>query len=450
MNRPNVLLITVDTLRADRLGCYGWPESLTPNLDRLAAQGMRFTQAVTGASWTQGAFPVILTSSYAAMYGGCLGRLSSERPSPIAALSAHGYATGGFSTNPHLSVATGYDRGFHHFMDLIPSEPEPVLRQMKGGQRLLRHPATHYLLGQRMRPARSYTPAGEVTDRVIEWLDGVQAPFFGWVHYMDVHWPYHLADKLTGPREIAQAWRDLSLYYEATFNQGVIGPEDQRRFIQLYERALCYLDGEIGRLLDYVQQQYGQDTVVIVVSDHGEEFLEHGRWGHWESNLHDEILRIPLIIRLPGQSEAGATDRQVRTLDIMPTVLSLCDCPLPDKVEGTNMAPVWSHNGASYDVIESISEMRRDPWHRIAVRTPALKYIWDSKRPDRPELYDLQADKAERHNAIHQYPQEAHRFQACVEEHLIRVASSEPHDDIAELEHSEEVLRRLRDLGYIE
>src|SRR3989337_2235897 len=100
MHRPNVILLTIDTLRADMLSCYGYKTPLTSNLDRLAASGIRFEQAITGGSWTQAAFPVLLTSSYAGMYGGCLGRLASERPSPVEALSRHGYVTAGFSTNP--------------------------------------------------------------------------------------------------------------------------------------------------------------------------------------------------------------------------------------------------------------------------------------------------------------------------------------------------------------
>ena len=130
MNKPNVILLTIDTLRADMLNCYGYNTPLTPNIDRLAASGIRFEQAISGGSWTQAAFPVIMTSSYPAMYGGCLGRLASERPSPIETLAAHGYTTGGFSTNPHLSYATGYNRGFHHFSDLIPNETEPRLRRI--------------------------------------------------------------------------------------------------------------------------------------------------------------------------------------------------------------------------------------------------------------------------------------------------------------------------------
>jgi arylsulfatase A-like enzyme len=159
MNKPNIILLTIDTLRADRLGCYGHNVHLTPNIDRLAYSGIRFEQAISGGSWTQAAFPVILTSSYAAMYGGCLGRLAPERPSPIETLASQGYHTGGFSTNLHLSRATGFDRGFLHFTELNPAEVDPRLRQIKGGQGLLQNELTHSVLrpfGIRTRPARLY------------------------------------------------------------------------------------------------------------------------------------------------------------------------------------------------------------------------------------------------------------------------------------------------------
>jgi arylsulfatase A-like enzyme len=202
MNKPNVILLTIDTLRADILGCYGRRPSLSPNLDQLAASGIRFEQAITGGSWTQAAFPVMLTSSHAAMYGGCLGRLAPERPSPIESLATHGYTTGGFSTNLHLSRATGYDRGFQHFSELMPKDVDPRLRRIKGGQRLLRNSLTHSVLGPMgvsMRPARLYSSAAEVTDQVCDWIAQVEGPFFAWAHYMDMHWPYHLEEALTRP-----------------------------------------------------------------------------------------------------------------------------------------------------------------------------------------------------------------------------------------------------------
>lgn len=456
LNKANILLLTIDTLRADILGCYGYEGLTTPNLDRLADSGIRFTQAITGGTWTQAAFPVMLTSSYASMYGGCLGRLAAERPSPIETLASHSYTTGGFSTNPHLSRASGYDRGFQHFTDLIPTERDPYLRRIKGGQHLLRNPLTHYLLrtvDQPMRPARVYSSAAEVTDNLCHWLDEVKQPFFAWVHYMDVHWPYHLEENLVHPPDIAQAWRDVAIMHErANFNRKKsLTVTQQEYFIGLYKQSLQYLDAQIGRLLDYLERSgRDSDTVIIVVSDHGEEFFDHGRWGHWESNLFDEIIKVPLIIRRPGSTENRVIEHQVRLLDLMPTILDMVDCPQPEGLEGTSVTPLWTRNGGTYDVKESITEMQRGPWHRIAVRTEAFKYIWDNKHPDQAELYDLQADPQETQNVSEYYPQKVQHFQTCVDTHLHRVAETEPVTAVPELEHDEEVMRRLQDLGYIE
>ncbi|MCI0730665.1 MAG: sulfatase-like hydrolase/transferase [Chloroflexi bacterium] len=456
MNKPNVILLTIDTLRADMLHCYGYHAPLTPNLDGLAASGIRFEQAITGGSWTQAAFPVLLTSSYAAMYGGCLGRLAPERPSPVETLATQGYTPDGFSTNPHLSRATGYDRGFHHFSDLTSAEADPRLRRIRGGQRLLRNRLIHSVLrpiGKTLRPARLYSSAAEVTDTLCHWLERVEMPFFAWAHYMDLHWPYHLEETLTHPREIAQAWQDLAIMYgRSNFNRSEsISTAQRDRFLGLYQQSLQYLDIQIGRLTRHLDRLgYGANTIVIAVSDHGEEFLDHGRWGHWESNLYDEILKVPLIIRMPNWPHGQVIRQQVRLLDLMPTILDLCDCPLPDGLMGASLVPLWTQREADYESGAAISEMRRDPWHRIAVRTEAFKYIWDSKRPHQPELYDLRADPGEKQNVSEHYSQEVHRFQASVDAHLRRVAETEPVTTAPAPEFDEEVTRRLRDLGYIE
>jgi arylsulfatase A-like enzyme len=456
MTNPNVILLTIDTLRADMIGSYGRRPDVTPNIDRLAATGIRFEQAITGGSWTQAAFPVLLTSSHAAMYGGCLGRLAPERPSPIAVLNQHGYSSAGFSTNPHLSRATGYDRGFSHFAELVPAETDPRLRRVRGGQRLLRNPLVHALLapiGYRLRPARLYSPAAELTDRVCNWLDQVEGPFFLWAHYMDTHWPYHLEETLKYPREIAQAWQDLELMYRRSNDKHdkPISAQLRDRFIRLYEQSLHYLDGQIGRLLSHLAQRgHDANTIVILVADHGEEFLDHGRWGHWESNLYDEILRVPLIIRGPSAPAGLVIKKQVCTIDLMPTILDLCGVPSPSGLMGVSFVPVWKQPADDYAGGPALSEMRRDPWHRVAIRTESFKYIWDSKRPRQPDLYDLRADPAEKHNVSENHPQEVNQFQALVDAHLQRVADTEPGAPVAQAEMDEEVTRRLRDLGYVD
>jgi arylsulfatase A-like enzyme len=460
MNKPNIVLLTIDTLRADRLGCYGHKAYLTPNMDRLANSGIRFDQAISGGSWTQAAFPVLLTSSYAAMYGGCLGRLAPERPSPIETLSSSGYSTSGFTTNLHLSRATGFDRGFLHFLELNPAEVDPALRRIKGGQRLLQNKLTHTVLrplGIRMRPARLYSSATEVTDSLCQWLDQAETPFFAWAHFMDLHWPYHMEESLIHPKDIAQAWQDLALMYGRSNFEGTnldrhksITSTQRDHFIDLYEKSLQYLDDQIGRLMHYIQNSgYADNTIILLVADHGEEFLDHGRWGHWESNLFDEILRVPLIVWMPDGPRRRVIRQQVRLLDLMPTILDLCGCQPTDGALGESMVPLLGQDGSNYDGVETISEMRRDPWHRIAVRTESFKYIWDSKRPDQPELYDLHTDPREKQNVRDRFPQEVSRFQSIVDVHRLRVAATEPAMAVPKPEVDEEVSRRLRDLGYL-
>lgn len=461
MNRPNIVLLTIDTLRKDRLGCYGSSANLTPNLDQLAQSGIRFEQAISGGSWTQAAFPVLLTSSYAAMYGGCLGRLPLDRPSPIESLASHGYITGGFTTNIHLSRRTGFDRGFLRFEELNPDEADPRLRRIKGGQRLLQSELFHALLrpmGMRMRPARLYSSAAEVSDSLCQWLDQAGSPFFAWAHYMDVHWPYHLEEALDKPKDIAIAWQDLAtMYGRANFDWSnrdrdkSITASQRDHFIDLYENSLRYLDHHVGRAITHIRNSmHAENTVIIVVADHGEEFLDHGRWGHWESNLFDEILRVPLIVHIPGGSAGKVVAQQVRLIDLMPTILDLCGCPVPDGVMGHSMTSLLGLGTSKYDGSETISEMRRDPWHRVAVRTEAFKFIWDSKRPDQPELYDLQNDPAEKQNVSAQFPQVVSQFQATVDEHRLRVAATEPAKVSPEPKVDAEVARRLRELGYLE
>jgi len=451
-HQPNVILLTIDTLRADMVGCYRHT-SLTPNLDSLAASGVCFTQAITGGSWTQAAFPVLLTSTYASMYGGCLIPLAPDRPSPVESLASHGYTTAGFSTSPLLSRNYHYDRGFDEFFDLDPGETDPPLRWMRGGQRLLRNPLTHYissLLGTSTRPASLYVSAEEMTDGVCNWIETARQPFFLWAHYMDIHWPYHLQEQLQHPRDIAQVWQDLGHLYRANWRGETLTAAHRERYMRLYEQAVAYTDQQLGRLFNHLESLgLLQNSIVVVVSDHGEEFLERRRWGHFETNLYDEILRVPLIIRLPGQSAGQVVTRQTRTLDIMPTILDLCHCSLPEGMEGSSLAPLWGETDGLYDAEESISEMWRDEWHIIAVRSEDHKYIWNSRSPEQPQLFDLQADPEERRNIAGEQPEKARYFQSRVDTHLQRVAEMESTAVTATLDLDEEVIQRLRGLGYL-
>jgi arylsulfatase A-like enzyme len=454
VDKPNIILLTIDTLRPDRLGSFGCTPSITPNIDHFAESGIRFTQAITGGSWTQAAFPVIMTSTYASMYGGCLGPLSRERPSPISAFRNEGYRTVAFSTSPLLSKSYGYDLGFDEFNELNPGEKDPGMRKIKGGQLVLQQSITHYfsrILGIQTRPAKIYSSAEALTEEVCSWIAENERPFFLWAHYMDVHWPYHLESALTEADQIAQAWKDVDHLHKANWNGEVITVEQREHYIDLYEKALGYTDAQFGRLMKFIDKAgISEDTIIVLVSDHGEEFLEHGRWGHWEDNLHDEILTVPLIMRVPELKQEVVINQQIRLLDIMPTLLELGQVPAPEDLLGSSFSPVWGENPELYSPQFAICEMWRDEWHIIAVREENRKLIWDSKKPGEAELFDLAVDPREQENI---YLDQSAASEDLIEQvNIVRekMRATKPEQDVSEPDLDDEMVARLRDLGYME
>ncbi len=452
MDKPNILLLTIDALRVDMLKSYGGSGANTPNLDRFAQAGIRFEYAITGGSWTQAAFPVILTSTYAGQYGGCMGKLSPARPSPIAALAECGYTTIGIATNPWLGERRGYNRGFTRFHDLAPMRKNPRLRKMRGGQTLLRLPAAHAiarLFGKRWTPAAVYVPATQINQTILADLPAAPKPWFLWAHYMDVHWPYHVQAGLTRPADLAQAWRDLAHFHRASWQNGKITPHQLAHYRELYAQALHYLDAQIGALLEQLQTRgLLENTWIFILADHGEEFLEHGQLGHLENNFHDEILRVPFMVRRPSPGAMTLTE-QIRTLDLMPTILDLCHCPLPEKVEGTSLTPLWDGAPEQYRVPTAICERPRPGEETIAIRTPAFKYIWRKDAADNPGLFDLAADPAEQVNVAAAHPEVVQAFQREVDLHLERVARTNPAAPVELPLDDDKMLARLRDLGYL-
>jgi len=219
----------------------------------------------------------------------------------------------------------------------------------------------------------------------------------------------------------------------------------------LYEQALQYTDSQVGRLMQRLDELSRLDnTIIVIVSDHGEEFMERGRWGHREVNLHDEILKVPLIILLPGLAAGQVVQHQVRTLDIMPTLLELSNCPPPKGLMGTSLVPIWTQPVTGNVEEISISERFRNDSHIIAARTESFKYIWDSHQKNHPRLFDLQADPGEREDVSQQFPQVVRRFQSLIDSHLLFAAQSQSTRQTAQIELDDAVIQRLHDLGYIE
>ncbi|MBA3297613.1 MAG: sulfatase, partial [Acidobacteria bacterium] len=270
---PNILLITVDTLRADRLGAYGYAAARTPVLDRLATGGVRFADATAHAPLTYPSHVAILTGRYPGAFGV---RLNGMDPLPASAvtlaerLKAAGYRTGAVIGSVVLDQSCGLSQGFDDYDDAIAAAPRATMAMADLQRR-----------------------ASEITAAAGEWISGQQGPWFLWAHYYDPHLPY------SAPAKYAAA---------ATGRP--------------YDAEIAYVDAEIGALLKRVDRTR---TAIVVTADHGEALGAHGEPDHGFF-LYDATLRVPLIVAAPGL-EPRVVREQVRSIDIAPTIAQLAGLP---------------------------------------------------------------------------------------------------------------------------
>ncbi|HXK62342.1 MAG TPA: sulfatase, partial [Acidobacteriota bacterium] len=278
----NFLLVTMDSVRRDYLGCYGGSENSTPHIDALSRTSLVFDQAITNGSYTKTAFPPILSSTYASSHSGPFADVGRERPMLASVLKDHGFATAGFTANPLLGAHLGYDAGFDRFEEPVPPPDSRRWLRLRGAQRVLRSSLLNSLLrqaGVETRPHPVYVDGSRITDSALEWLQYQNGRFFLWVHYMDAHWPYHVPAELRHGGACAQAWRDLQIMNRN--RKSYPGDAVVARIKALYRSGISRLDREVGRLLDYLDTTGRlSQTVVAVTADHGEAFYEHGRWQH--------------------------------------------------------------------------------------------------------------------------------------------------------------------------
>lgn len=290
---PNILLVTVDTLRAEHLSCYGYAWQTSPHIDKLAAEGVRFENAYTVIPLTGPAHLSLFTSRYPQEHGARRNGEAIAADRPIAmlpqVLRANGYRNAAFvSAWPLVSHLTHLDRYFDTF-----------------DERLNR---SHQLFS-------SSRWAEDVTPPAIEWLksnSGREKPFFLWVHYFDPHAPYHYREHFARLKRIPDG------------KQVHAAGDAMRERIRNYDTEIAYMDWHFGKLLSTLDQLGLRDsTLVVLTADHGESLGEHGYVGHGRQ-LFEDITRIPLIVRLPGVIEAGLTiPTPVSILDIAPTLLGL-------------------------------------------------------------------------------------------------------------------------------
>ena len=390
MLMTNVVLITVDCLRADHLGCMGYARDTSPFLDKLSKKSMFFTNAFANGPNTRHSVPSFLSSTYPLLFTQeAKGRsFHPGRTSIAEVLKKHGYATAGIHSNPYVSAFYGYDRGFDFFNDFLLGQVEDDVKTsaikkkykeaVKGFKAVFFHRLPH-------------ETGEEINHEVFNWMEERNHPFFLWVHYMDVHMPYVPSNKylkelnLPTCAHMKKIWMgkkidDVNLRDE-------IKDDDIPDYVNLYDGTIRYTDRILKELIEGIEKKHS-DTLFIVTADHGEEFREHGGLSHVEK-LYNELLHVPLFFY--GKNVEGKkVEKPVSLLSIAPEILQYL------QIEKENSFQGKPFNESSGYII---SEALRD--HRLtSYRDRDWKLILSKEKK---ELYHLSEDPGEQENVFDRF-----------------------------------------------
>ncbi|WP_313691385.1 sulfatase [Halorarum halobium] len=453
----NVLLVTVDSLRADHVGYHGYDRDTTPNLDRRAESAHVFSNAFSNGCSTRRSFPSILSSTYPLMHGG-FERITEDRTLISEALAEQGYETGGFQSNPFLLAEFGYGRGYdHYFGSNAEASSTSKLRQFVkqsfdedgAAFQLLKSAFDFSERALGYNPGESSVPADVKTDKALEWVSDVSEPAFLWVHYMDVHHPYHppaehqleFRDSVVSKRESVKLRRKM---LEAPDE---ITDGELQTILDIYDGEVRFFDEQMDRLIRETRASLSGETVVAITSDHGDEFNDHHGFAHYDT-FYDELLHVPLVIDADG---SGRYDELVSLLDLAPTLLDYAGVDVPETFVGDSLVSLVEHGDWNKDAVIAESGTLADEEFRCAYRTDSWKYIrgGDHKRADakpEEELYDLVEDPEERENVVEAVPGRASEFRDAVLAH--KRTLEETDRSVAEVAIDDETQQRLEDLGY--
>jgi arylsulfatase len=419
-----LLLISIDTLRPDRLGSYGHDRPTSPHLDAVAAEGVVFEDVTSTAPWTFPAHVSMLTGLYPATSG--VDERGAAIPDDVATLaswlSQQGFATAGIVNSLYLTQRSGFHRGFEEFFyvreDVDQREPSRL-----------------------------------ITDRARQWLGTPdERRRFLFLHYYDVHSDYvslpefeaAFVAEYDGPvdgttKQLGRARRGLS-----DLN---LGPADHERLFDLYDAGIRQLDEELARLLRYLDESgWSERTLLVVTSDHGEEFGEHGSYLHGRTQ-YQEVVRIPLILRGPGVPEGVRVATPVSLVDVAPTLLSTLGVKPPDGLDGIDLSPLWQRdvNGLELRMLYSEADWKNViPDATRSVRQGRFKLVTD-RATGSYALYDLESDPGETRDVASGHPAVAQRLLERLERRMGRQIEA-PRARALDLSETE----RLRSLGYLD
>ncbi len=397
-SRRNVLVVTLDTTRADRIGCYGYQGAATPVLDSLARRGVLFESAYTSSVLTLPSHASIFTGrlppSHAVRNNGT-DRLGSGLTTLAEILGEQGYRTGAFVSAAVLEAMFGLDQGFDTYDDSTTKEVAHTVRYAE-------------------------RDAAAVTGAALDWLASERKePWLLWVHYFDPHSPYNPPESL------------------------------RARFAgRGYDGEIAWVDSNLGRLLQAVEERGGAErTLIVVVADHGEGLGDHGEETHGVF-LYDETTRVPLIVAAAGLVPAGGRVAPVvRTTDILPTILDLLGLAEPADLDGTSLRPLMEGEASGEPLAaysEALAPALMYGWSPLAsLRREAWKYV----NAPRPELYDMRADPGEKRSLFAEEHARAAELRSSLEQILTQAGARAPRSEAVRLTPEQEAA--LRSLGYV-
>ncbi len=380
--KPNILLISLDTVRADHLGCYGYDRHTTPALDALSKQGVLFKKHIASSSWTLPSHATLFTGLYPPTHRAeTLDHMMAPKlPTMAQLIDSLGYKTAAFVSSGYLGPAFGLHRGFNRFYSL-----KDVLN--KGTE--------------------------TITDKGLEWLKEVgvkeketSKPFFLFLHYLDAHTPY----------DPPEPFRDF--YYDENWKTEGNAGDESVAYAELKEktpqfkikranRMKAFYDGEIARIdrgveqiIDFLKERdVFQNTLMIITSDHGEEFIDHGSFDHGQT-LYSEQIDVPLLVIWPDEIEGGRIDGSLtRSVDILPTVLDLIDAPPYPVVHGRSLKKNM-HGRNKEQARMAVADLKRKKFDMTSLSDGRYKYIVQSGEESDELLFDIQSDPAERNNVV--------------------------------------------------
>jgi arylsulfatase A-like enzyme len=384
-NPPNVVLIAIETLRADHVGCYGYTRDTTPNIDKLARDGTLFTSATSTSSWTMPSHMSMFTSLYPSSHKATdyEKKLDDRIPTLAGILKQNGYTTAGFVSNPTLEARYGFGNGFDVYDDytitldsqlnLFGNNPDKVGALLAVTSPLL-------------------------TNTAIEWLTkNYKRRFFLFIHYFDPHYDY--APPEPYDRMFDSGYRgtvDGRITSNSQLKPGILR-KDLEHIIALHDGEIRFTDEHVGKLLRKVDElRLTNNTLIILVSDHGDEFLEHGGSMHAHT-LYEELIHIPFIIKYAHVIPEGKkVDTLVSHIDIMPTVFDILKIRSDVKMEGRSLLPAitYASLGGQFNAPAPVySELDLNRNLRC-IRTRKHKLIYDITTK-KEEVYDLEVDPKE-------------------------------------------------------